>query len=88
MRLLILYRPGSEHSRTIEEFVHNFQSLYHPDNVEIQDVDSREGIATIALYDIMQYPAIAVLTSDGVVQKIWQGPELPLMGEVAFVARG
>jgi hypothetical protein len=87
MRILILYRPNSEHARRIEEFIRDFKSSYTAGNMEIQDVDSREGIATATLYEIMQYPAILVLQPDGVAQKVWQGHDLPLMGEVASYTR-
>ena len=83
MRLIILYRPNSEHSRKIEEFIHEYQSRYRAKNIEVQDVDSREGIATATLYDVMDYPAILALEGDGAPQKVWQGSELPLMSEVA-----
>jgi hypothetical protein len=51
--------------------------------LEVLNIDTREGSATATLYDIMQYPAILVLHTDGYVQKIWQGDSLPLMDEVA-----
>jgi 3-deoxy-D-manno-octulosonic acid (KDO) 8-phosphate synthase len=86
MRILILYRPNSEHGRMIEEFIHNFQDSHAAGSVEIQDVDSREGIATASLYDVMQYPAILALQPDGVAQRVWQGTDLPLMDEVASYA--
>ena len=86
MRIVILYRPNSEHGRQMEEFIHDYQTSRRPEHVEIQDVDSREGIATASLYDVMQYPAILVLQPDGMVQKIWQGPNLPLMEEIASYA--
>jgi 3-deoxy-D-manno-octulosonic acid (KDO) 8-phosphate synthase len=49
-------------------------------------IDTREGSATATLYDVVQYPAILVLQTDGYVQKIWQGEQLPLMDEVASYA--
>jgi hypothetical protein len=85
MRLLILYRPNSEHARLTEDFISNFQRTY-TSGIEVQDVDSREGIATIVLYDIMQYPAILALAPDGAAQKVWQGGQLPLLDEVASYA--
>lgn len=83
MRLLVLYRPNSEHGRQIEEFIHDYQSRYDYGHVEVQNVDSREGIATASLYDVMEYPAILALEPDGIAQKVWQGTSLPLMEEVA-----
>jgi hypothetical protein len=83
MNLLILYRPNSEHGRLIEEFIHEFKSRHYTDRMEVVDIDTREGIATATLYDVVQYPAILVMQNDGSIQKMWQGPELPLMDEVA-----
>ena len=86
MRLLILYRPNSEHGRIIEEFIHNYQSRNQSGHIEVLNIDTREGSATASLYDIVQYPAILALQNDGYVQKMWQGNELPLMDEVAAYA--
>ncbi len=83
MKLLIIYRPNSEHGRTIEEFIREYQSRHQVEHLEILNIDTREGIATATLYDVVQYPAILVLRTDGYVQKIWQGAQLPLMDEVA-----
>ena len=82
MRLLVLYRPNSEHGRLIEEFIREYQTNHGDHHLEVQNIDSREGIATASLYDVMDYPAILVLQNDGYVQKIWQGMQLPLMDEV------
>jgi hypothetical protein len=86
MKVLILYRPNSEHGRVIEEFVHDYQSRHRSDRVEVLNIDSRDGGAIAMLYDIMEYPAILVLRNDGNVQKIWQGKSLPMMDEVASYA--
>ncbi|HSW85131.1 MAG TPA: hypothetical protein VLF79_00755 [Candidatus Saccharimonadales bacterium] len=86
MKVMILYRPNSEHARIIEEFVRDYQSRHQPEHLELLNIDTREGSATATLYDIVQYPAILVVQSDGNVQKIWQGDSLPLMEEVAVYA--
>lgn len=86
MKVLILYRPNSEHGRQIEEFIHEYQARHQPDHLEVLSLDTREGSATATLYDIMQYPAILVLQTDGNVQKVWEGDQLPLMDEVAAYA--
>lgn len=86
MKVLVLYRPQSEHSRLIEDFIREFQIRHSSHRLEILNVDSRDGIATATLYDIVQYPAILVLQNDGQVQKLWMGQQLPLMDEVASYA--
>jgi len=82
MKIIVVYRPNSEHGRTIEEFVREFQHRHEDTKLDVQDVDSREGTALVSLYDIVQYPAIMALRDDGSTLKIWEGSELPLMDEV------
>ena len=88
MRVVVLYRPNSEHSFIIDEFVHNFQSRTSGNYpVELINIDSREGAAMANLYDIMQYPAILVIQNDGYVQQSWEGESLPLIDEVVAYSR-
>lgn len=87
MKILILYRPNSEHRRRIEEFIRDYQARHESGHLEVLSLDTREGSALATLYDVVQYPAILVLQGDGFAQKIWQGEELPLMDEVAAYAR-
>lgn len=35
------------------------------------------------LYDIVDYPAFLVTADDGVLVRLWQGQQLPLIDEVA-----
>lgn len=87
MKVLILYRPNSEHGRSVEQYAREYQQRHQADRVEMINIDTRDGSAMAALYDIMQYPAVMVLRTDGYVQKLWQGDALPLMEEVASYAR-
>lgn len=84
MRLLILYRPNSEHSAQIEGFAHDFQRQHDiGKKLELLSLSTRDGAATASLYDVMAYPAILVLADDGSVLTSWEGDALPLMDEVA-----
>lgn len=86
MKVLVIYRPNSDHGRLTEEFVRDF-TRYHPDQkIEVLNIDSREGIATASLYDVVQYPSIMVLQTDGQIEKSWEGAALPRMDEVAAYA--
>lgn len=87
MKVLVLYRPNSEHGRVVEEFIHDFQSRHGEERLEVMNIDTRDGSATASLYDVMQYPAILVLQADGYLQKLWQGERLPMMDEVVSYAR-
>lgn len=86
MKIMVLYRPDSEYSRTVETFIHDYQIQHEGNKLEVLNVDSREGSATASLYDIMQQPAILALRDDGGVLRSWEGATLPLMDEVASYA--
>lgn len=87
VKLVILYRPDSEHSRDVESFVRDFQRQYEVGKkIEVLSVNTRDGSATASLYDVMSYPAILALANDGSVLNMWQGLPMPLMNEVAGYA--
>jgi hypothetical protein len=87
VKLLILYRPDSEHATEVESFVRDFQHQYEAGRkLELLSLNTRDGAATASLYDVMSYPAILVLANDGSILNVWQGKPLPLMDEVAGYA--
>lgn len=87
MKLLILYRPNSEHDTQVQSFVRDFQRQYDAGrNVQMVSLDSREGADTARLYDVVSYPAILVIGDNGALVALWQGTPLPLMDEVAGYA--
>jgi hypothetical protein len=86
VKAVILYRPSSEHARAVETFLHDFQARNASIRVEVLNVDEREGIAMVNLYDVTQYPAIIAMADDGRMLNMWQGEELPMMDEVASYA--
>jgi hypothetical protein len=86
MRMVVIYRPNSEYGRITEDFIKEFNDRHPLDKVEVINVDTRNGIAMATLYDVVQYPGILILRNDGSVSMTWQGPELPLMDEVAAYA--
>jgi hypothetical protein len=88
MKLLILYHPHSEHSRSVEEFVQNLERVYAGHDIILRDVSSIEGTQQAELYDILQYPAILALADDGSILNSWVGTNLPLVDNVVGYLRG
>ncbi|HEX8226950.1 MAG TPA: hypothetical protein VF572_03720 [Candidatus Saccharimonadales bacterium] len=88
MKVVILYRPHSEHARSVETFIHDYQVRHTGSKLEVLNVDERDGIALASLYDIMSYPAIMVMAIDGTLLHLWQGAQLPLLDEVASYTIG
>jgi hypothetical protein len=87
MKVLVVYRPNSEHGRLVEEFIRNFRARHDPERLEVLDIDTREGSAMATLYDVMQYPAVLVVQLDGSLQRSWEGETLPLIDEVVSYVR-
>ena len=89
MKVLILYRPNSEYATRVEAFVRDFEHQHDmgSKNIELISVDTRDGAATASLYDIWSFPAILAVDMDGRVLNVWEGPDLPLMDEVAGYIR-
>ena len=86
MKITIIYRPASDHSQTVEEYIRDFEAR-HPDiPLEVLSTETREGATFAELYGIMGYPTIVAVKDDGQLTKDWQGTPLPLMSEVAYYA--
>jgi hypothetical protein len=83
MKVVIIYRPVSEHATSVESFVRDFKQRNPTIEVELLNADEREAIAKAEVYDLTSYPAILAMTNDGQLLKHWQGEQLPLMNEVA-----
>jgi hypothetical protein len=86
MRVIIFYRPKSEHSSAVEAFVREFNRMHPESKIEVLDADSVDGSDKARIYDLILYPAILVLAPDGQVIQRWDGEMLPLMNEVAYYA--
>jgi len=88
MKLLVLYRPDSEHASRTESFLREFSQRYPDINrIDVLDLNTRDGAATASIYDVMQYPALIAATDDGIAQQVWQGDMLPLMSDVSSYFR-
>lgn len=63
--------------------MHDYQVRHGGTKMELVNVDERDGIAMASLYDIMSFPAILAMATDGTMLHLWTGDQLPLMDEVA-----
>jgi hypothetical protein len=87
MKVLVFYRPDSEHARKTEEFMRELlrQHDLSPKQIETVSIDTREGASLASLYDILSYPGVVVVDNYGAYIKSWSG-DLPLMDEVMSYA--
>ncbi len=82
MKALMLYRPNSEDSRRVEEYIHDFRRTQRKD-IDLINLNTREGVATASMYDIVRNPSLLILRDDGQLVKFWQDEQFPLMNELA-----
>lgn len=81
MKAIVLYRPNSEHARAVEEYIREFQRRTGR-NLELLDVDTKEGANMVELYDAVRYPAVIAIADDGRMLSSWLGEPLPLINDV------
>lgn len=87
MKVLILYKPKSEHGTSVEAYVHDFSKRHETDHLEAIDADSVDGSVLAQLYDVVQYPTVLALDENGTLLNQWTGDSLPLMDEVAYYSQ-
>lgn len=82
MKAVVLYRPNSDHSRVVEDYVRDFNKR-QPAQITTVSLNTRDGAAMASLYDIQQYPCVMLVREDGQLVREWQGTTLPLFNDVA-----
>ena len=83
MRTVILYHPQAEFAGLVQDFKREFEQRHQDRKVDLMSLDTTEGSEMAKLYDVVRYPAILVIASDGQLQKLWQDRPFPLMDQVA-----
>ncbi len=87
MKVLVLYRPRSEHRAVVEDFLRAFNGQHASVKVDVLDVDGMEGSTIASTYDFMNFPVIAVIRDDGSILQSWQGVDsFPSPGDVSYFA--
>ena len=86
MRIVVVYRDASDHSREFREYIDDFK---RQTGLEIEQISPDDGRNQFFLqaYDIVEYPTILVIADDGRLLQMWRGRPLPLFDEVAYYAR-
>lgn len=84
MKVLIFYRPESEQSRAVDEFVHEFNHRHPGAELTLVDVDSVNGSRQAAVYDVMRHPTVIATGDDGSALQRWDNGLMPLINEVAY----
>lgn len=83
MKAVVIYKEESDHAREVLDYLRDFErQTGHV--LETVDPETREGASFCRTYDIVEYPSIAALSDDGVLQNLWRGRPLPTISEVSY----
>jgi hypothetical protein len=83
MKCYIIYKDASDHAREVIDYLRDFERQTGK-KLNTIDPDSREGMGFCATYDIVEYPTIIAVDSNGIMQNIWRGRPLPQTTEVSY----
>lgn len=83
MKVIVLYRPQSEHGTMVEQYARDFLRRTSR-ALELLDVDSIKGTRLAELYDVVSYPTVVALDNGGQMVSSWVATEtMPLIDEVS-----
>lgn len=83
MRVVCVWREGEDYSRTVEEWLTEFERRTGRE-IESISPDGREGVQFCSTYDVVEYPTILALDDSGAVLAEWRGEQMPLFDEVMY----
>ena len=83
MKSYIIYKDASDYAREVTDYQRDFERQTGK-KLETIDPESRDGMGFCATYDIVEYPTIIALDSNGALLNIWRGRPLPQIHEVSY----
>ena len=81
MRVICIYKENEDYSRSVDEWLENFRRQTGRE-LEIMNPDENPGFCET--YDVVEYPTILALGTNGEVRASWRGRTLPLINEVLY----
>ena len=85
MRVVVVYKYESDHAREVLDYMRDYNKQTGHDIEEINP-ETREGADFCRVYDIMEYPTMLALDSEGKLHNMWRGRPLPTISEVSYYA--
>lgn len=86
MKVVVVYKQETDYARSVMEWLRDFERQTG-EHIEEIDPDSRAGASLCRTYDIVEYPTLLAIDSDGQLQNLWRGTMLPTISEVSYYAR-
>ncbi len=84
MRTVLLWSEETDYASEVREWLRDFEHDTGGDKIESLDPQAGAGEEFAKAYDIVQYPAVAVVGDDGKLLQLWKGTPMPQIEQVAF----
>lgn len=81
MKTVVVFRAQRDYSREVYDWLREYNRRSATPAEEV-DPDTRNGIGFTGAYDILEFPAVLVMTDDGKVSQVWRGTPMPPPDEV------
>lgn len=86
MKLVIVWKEESDRASEVREWLRDFEHDVGPGKIESIDPETREGNNFAETYDVVEYPTILAIDSNGKVLQMWRGVPMPQIEKVAYWA--
>ena len=83
MRVVIIWRENADYSRTVIDWLHDYEKRTGT-QIESYSPDEPDGESLCRAYDIVEYPTMMAIDTDGKILQMWRGTELPRIGDVSY----
>lgn len=83
MRVAVVYRYESDHAREVIDYLRDF-SRQTGHTIDEIDPDTRDGAHFCRTYDVVEYPTMIAVDTEGRMHHMWRGRPLPTISEVSF----
>jgi len=83
MRVVVIYKDNTDYSRTVIDFLHDFEHQTGR-KLETMNPEDRAGSDFCEVYNIVEYPSIIAISDEGILQNYWRGLPLPTISEVSY----
>jgi len=83
MKAILVYKDDSEHARAVIDFMREFERRTGK-KIETLEPETPAGSSFCQTYDIVEYPTIVALDTQGKLLQYWKGFPLPQITEVSY----
>jgi len=80
---VVIYKEETDYARQVTDYLRDFERQTGHE-LETLNPESLEGISFTETYDIMEFPTVVAISSDGHLQNQWRGLPLPTISEVSY----